>query len=160
MKKICVFLFLCFTAWTCYAQQKDTLKHSSPQEIDDLQLNREDAIRKKPFIGPPPEHLRTNRGSENESLKRLLREEPHKGGRKQDVINGDSLPALRISDEEIKMWKALDKIYHRKTTVDDTQTLANPHIKVSFDEILCFLFRPDLRAKMRNKKKANAYKTY
>ena len=166
MNKYYVCLLYLITSLTGYSQQTDTLKHSPglsrSQESDELKLNREtqDDIRNRPFIGPLPERTRTNRFFEDEMPAGISRETIVDEGHKQDNNNQDSIPALQMADAFNKEMKALSKIYHQKTTVDDPQTLANPHITLSFNDILCYLFRPELRAKMRNKKHANAYKTY
>ena len=162
MKRYYIFLFYLLTSSIVgYAQQPDTLKRDSvslQQNPEEQKWNKEmlKTIKNEPFIGPEPERRRPNRFSERDLLEGLstneLSDEEH--------INQDSIQALQISDRQRKEFVALSKIHHRKTTVDDTQTLPNPHITLSFDDILCYLFRPDLRAKMKNKKRAKAYKNY
>ena len=162
MSRYSVCLVYFFTSLICFAQQNDTLKQhpvsTQQNEIEDIKLNKEalDAIRNNTFIGPQPERRRPDRFLEKEVLERV----PNRILNEDDWINPDSIPSLQISDYFIKQLKAESKIHHRKTTVNDTQTLANPHIRLSFNDILCFLFRPDLRIKMQNKKRAHAYKTY
>ncbi len=154
-----VFLFLCFTVLKGYAQQTDSLKHSQLyQEADELKLNQEtrEAIRNKTLIGPLPERQPLRRIPENEPLTGLSGNKL----RNETTQNKDSIFTHTVSEHFIKQMKAEERIFHKKTTVNDTQTLANPHIKVSFNDILCYLFRPDLRNKMRNTKQAMAYKSY
>jgi hypothetical protein len=155
-------LFWFFASLTIHAQQNDTIKHSPESlqkiEIDEHIINQDvlDAIRNGTFIGPIQEQRRSTKFSIDEEIFR----DNMRDNLNQHLNNRDSIPATMISDRQIKELKALSKVYHKKTTVNDTQTLANPHISVSFNDFLCYLFRPDLRAKMRNKKKATAYKTY
>ena len=141
-----------------YAQQNDTLKHNpatlQQRETEDLKINREalETIKNEFLIGPMPERKRPVSYSENELMEIK--------SRKQNMENRDSIQALQFSDNFIKQLVADSKIHHKKTTVNDTQTLANPHIKLSFDDILCYIFRPDFRAKMRNKKHVSSYKNF
>ena len=163
MKKYFVCFYILLSSSLVYSQQKDTLIQKpvfSQQDQQELNINKKmpDAIRDG-FIGPMPERRRSNQYLENDiSDDRTLRK-LDESEQLQELADKDSILFTRISDAERRMLAAL-KIIHKKTTVDDTQTLANPHISVSFDDILCFLFRPDLRLKMKNKKRAKAYKTY
>lgn len=149
------YVFFFFVSLGCYAQQSDTLKYL--EQGEELKLNQEtlDAIRNGTLIGPPPpERKRINPDVEND-LKRIAKEKSLDEANKKD-----SVQRIPISDKQIQMMKDASRIYHRKTTVNDTQTLANPRIQLDFNDILCYIFRPDLRAKMKNKKRAQAYKTY
>jgi len=164
MNRYIVFLCFFFASWSGYSQQKDTLKvnpaSSSQQETEENKLNIEtqDINRNKTLIGPLPERSRPNRFLENELPEAVAKEKIIDEG--QNLMNQDSLPSIQVSDRFVKELKAASRIYHKKTTVDDSQSLANPHIRLSFDDILCFLFRPDLREKMKNKKRLKAYKSY
>ena len=156
---VCLFFFLTSFA-VGFAQQKDSLKHSpvpSMQDSEELKLNKEtlDAIRNGTLIGPLPERRPKNRDLENRYYKDISAAK-----RNQELLDTDSIMALRISDDQKEEWKAWGLVHHKRTTVDDPQLLANPHISLSFNDLLCFLFKPDMRAKMRNKKHAKAYKTY
>jgi len=151
---VCLFCF--FASLVGFAQQKDTVQHSIQRnEMEELKLNKEtlEAIKAGTLIGPMPERWQQRHYSENELLEGNIPKE-------SEMTNRDSIPALRLSREDIRRLKAYDKVYHRKKTVNDPQTIANPHINLSFDNLLSFLFRPDLRQQMRNKKRATAYKTY
>ena len=166
MKRRYIFLFYLLTSSIVgYAQQPDTLKHDSvplQQEQEGQKWNKEmlETIRNGTLIGPEPERKRPSRFSEKDLLEGLSTNELRNEEQMQSLKDLDSIRALQISDRQRKEFVALSKIHHRKTTVDDPQTLPNPHITLSFDDILCYLFRPDLRAKMKNKKRAKAYKNY
>jgi len=146
MNRYIVFLCFFFASWSGYAQQKDTLK-----------VNPVSSEQQKTFIGPPPERSRPHRLLENGMSEAVAKDKIVDEG--NNLMNQDSLPTLQVSDRFVKELKAASRIYHKKTTVDDSQTLANPHISLSFDDILCFLFRPDLREKMKNKKRLKANKS-
>ena len=166
MKRYYIFLFyLSASLIVGYAQQPDTLKHDSVslrQNPEEQKWNKEmlEAIKKGTLIGPEPERKQSRRFPEKDLLENLSTKDLNNEEWMQSLKNPDSIQALQISDKRRKEFAAISKMYHRKTTVNDPQTIANPHITVSFDEILCYLFRPDLRTKMKNKKRAKAYKNY
>jgi len=72
-----------------------------------------------------------------------------------DISNATKLNAAIIHD-----LKMLDAVTHRKETVNDPFTIRPGGGGVSFEDILRTLFWPSHRAKMRNAKNANAWKTY
>ena len=77
----------------------------------------------------------------------------------------DTLPkinknAFTFSAKTMEELKALDKLTPRKSTVDDPTTLRSGSVGVSFEDIVRSIFWPSHRAKKRNAKNANAWKTY
>ena len=77
----------------------------------------------------------------------------------------DSLPDAKRSvtfyGKTIEELKALDKLTPRKATVDDKATLRyGVGGSVNAEDLLRSIFWPSHRAKQRNRKNANAYKTY
>lgn len=77
----------------------------------------------------------------------------------------DSVPDTKRSitfyDKTIIELKALDVLTPRKATVDDKTTLRyGSGGSVNAEDLLRTIFWPSHRAKQRNKKNANAYKTY
>ena len=76
----------------------------------------------------------------------------------------DSLPdisnATKLSDANMAELKILLEASYKKATVDDPFTLRQGGGSVSFEDILRTIFWPSHRAKMRNAKNANAWKTY
>ena len=84
----------------------------------------------------------------------------------QNLNMKDSLPvvpkmALSLSAEQIAELKNLDKLTPRKATVDDPLTIrSGASGSFSAEDILRTIFLPSHRAKKRNAKNANAWKTY
>jgi hypothetical protein len=78
----------------------------------------------------------------------------------------DTFPVIRteaykISKKFMEELKAKDMLTHRKTTVDDPFTLGSGGGgSTSFEDIFRTIFWPSHRAKKRNAKNANAWKTY
>lgn len=78
----------------------------------------------------------------------------------------DSVPdasrSTRLSSKFVLELKALDVLTPRKATVDDKATLRYGSVGggVNAEDILRTIFWPSHRAKKRNRKNANAYKTY
>lgn len=160
MRGYVVLLSLFFIPFLCRAQERDSLKitSESPEE-EELRLNQKtwDAIKAGTLIGPEPERKRTRNVDEQE-LRSLAG-----GGLGEDLVDSlmtEDAPGLWVSDGDKKRLKGWRDIYHHKTTVDDERTLPGMHVKVSFEDFFRYLFRPTERAKIRNKKRAKAYKTY
>ena len=84
----------------------------------------------------------------------------------QNMDMKDSLPVIRneafsLSGKQIEELKALDKLTPRKATVDDPFTIrSGASGSFSAEDILRTIFWPSHRAKKRNAKNANAWKTY
>ena len=83
----------------------------------------------------------------------------------QILNHKDSLPDVRqattFNAATIHDLKMLDAVTHRKTTVDDPFTIRSGGSgDTSFEDILRTIFWPSHRAKQRNAKNANAWKTY
>ena len=84
----------------------------------------------------------------------------------QNIDMKDSFPVFRqeaISFGSLAELKALDMLTPRKATVDDPTTLRSGSIVgggADFDGFLRNIFWPSHRAKKRNAKNANAWKTY
>jgi len=79
----------------------------------------------------------------------------------------DTVPMIRkeaytFSPKTVEELVALEKLTPRKATVDDPTTLRTPGAGGSFsaENILRTIFWPSHRAKKRNAKNANAWKTY
>ena len=77
----------------------------------------------------------------------------------------DTLPevskATKLSAATITELKMLDATTYKKATVDDPFTIrSGGGGSVSFEDILRTIFWPSHRAKQRNAKNANAWKTY
>jgi hypothetical protein len=67
---------------------------------------------------------------------------------------------MPMSKNNVAGLKALDRLTPRKATVDDPATLRYGAKAFSAEDILRSLFRPSHRAKKRNAKQADAWKTY
>jgi hypothetical protein len=84
----------------------------------------------------------------------------------QSLNMKDSLPvvpkmAFSFSAEQVAELKNLDKLTPRKATVDDPFTIrSGASGSFSAEDILRTIFWPSHRAKKRNAKNANAWKTY
>ena len=83
----------------------------------------------------------------------------------QNLNFKDSLPLIRqeaisLSAKQIEGLKALDVLTPRKATVDDPSTLRSGSTSTSFEDFLRSIFWPSHRAKKRDAKNANAWKTY
>lgn len=76
----------------------------------------------------------------------------------------DSLPEIKRNatfyGEKISEFKTLEKLTPRKATVDDKSTLRYGSTGFSAEDILRTMFWPSHRAKRRNNKKANSWKSY
>ena len=74
----------------------------------------------------------------------------------------DSFPEIRKEAAGFNMGdlKALEKLTPRKATVDDPTTIRPASAGFSGEDILRSIFWPSHRAKKRNAKNANAWKTY
>jgi len=83
----------------------------------------------------------------------------------QNLDMKDSFPIIRqeaISFGSLESFRALDVLTPRKATVDDPTTLRSGSVGSGFsaEDILRTIFWPSHRAKKRNAKNANAWKTY
>jgi hypothetical protein len=131
-------------------------------EEDGPELNIEtlDAIRKGTLIGPEPEHKKSKQRINGSVIKSLTGD-----GLKENLPDGvvagrDSVSGLRVDKKALRDAAGLSKVIHRKTEVNDQKELANPHVSLSFENVLRTIFWPSHRLKMKNKERAKAYKTY
>jgi hypothetical protein len=68
--------------------------------------------------------------------------------------------AAKFNEETIRELKMLDAVTPRKATVDDKAAVRSGGASTNFENTLRSIFWPSHRAKQRNAKNANAWKTY
>ncbi|MDR1223011.1 MAG: hypothetical protein LBL07_09075 [Tannerella sp.] len=157
-----VFLLL-FNSYYCHAQDQDTLKTKHiPVGEDEPKLTIEtlDAIRKGTLIGPEPEQMKSKQHIDESVMKSLTGGSLKENLPDSIVSRQDSVSRLRVDKSALRRAGGLSKVMHRKTAVNDQKELANPHVELSFENILRSICWPSYRLKMKNRKQAKAYKTY